>query len=171
MLLLALAGTAVGFVANALSPRPVRLREPVASAAESADGSCSKPGAAPPAVVARIGVEEAKTLCAQCSAAFVDARGAAAYAAGHIPDAIHLPPAGHPQEKAAIERLRGVPMVVVYDGEHSCALADDMAARLMNAGLADVRVLSGAWPAWIAADGPGTSGACVGCGDHAGDAP
>jgi rhodanese-related sulfurtransferase len=166
MVLLGLAGMAAGFAANALSPHPVLLREPVASAAEAGAGSCSKPGAAPPTAIERIEVEEAKALCAECSAAFVDARGAAAYAAGHIPDAVHLPPAGHPLEKAAIERLRSFPMVVVYDGEHSCALADDVAARLIKAGITQVRVLKGAWPAWIAADGPGTSGACIGCGDH-----
>jgi rhodanese-related sulfurtransferase len=93
----------------------------------------------------------------------VDARTATEFAAGHVADAIHLPPAGHPGEAAAVAALRASPRVVVYDGDYRCALADEVAARLRREGLADVAVLEGAWPAWIAAGGPGVSGACAAC--------
>lgn len=161
--LLALAGPALGLTINAFSPRPATLGQPVVSAAESGTGSCSSAGVKAIQPAPRIGVEEAKALCAACTSAFVDARSASAYADGHIPDAIHLPPRGHPQEKSAIDRLRSFPRVVVYDGENSCTQADDVAERLRQAGLADVRVLTGAWPAWVAAGGPGAAGACGSC--------
>ena len=171
MAVLAAAGSALGLAANALSPHPARLRQPVLSAAESGGGACAMPAGAQPPVSspppwrpARIGVEEAKGLCTACLAGFVDARGPHEFAHGHIANAIHLPPAGHPDEAAAIAQLRTYTLVVVYDGEYSCAVADDVAARLKRAGLADVRVLQGAWPAWVAAQGPSAAGICGACG-------
>ncbi len=171
MFALAVAGSALGFAANALSPRPAPLGRPVVSTAEAGEGQCAGSGQVPPVRAGRIGVEEAKALCGSCSVAFVDARGAGAFEAGHVPEAIHLPPAGHPEEKAVVERLRGFPTVVVYDGENTCALADTVAERLSKAGLRDVRVLIGAWPAWLAAGGPGASGACSDCTSATGATP
>jgi 3-mercaptopyruvate sulfurtransferase SseA len=164
---IALAGAAVGLAANALGPRPVPLGRPVHAAAEASTGACNAAGAErEPAP--RIRVEEAKALCDGCHAAFVDARGPGAYAAGHVTGAIHLPPAGHPESPGAIAALRGAPMVIVYDGDYSCALADEVADRLRREGLPDVRVLEGAWPAWLAANGPGAAGACPTCGEVGG---
>lgn len=171
MALLAVAGSALGLAANAVSPHGIPLRQPVLSAAESGGGACAMPAsttpatsAAPPWKAARIGVEEAKGLCTACLAGFVDARGPHEFAHGHIANAIHLPPAGHPDESAAIAQLRTFPLVVVYDGEYSCAVADDVAGRLRRAGLPDVRVLQGAWPAWVAGQGPSAAGICGVCG-------
>jgi rhodanese-related sulfurtransferase len=118
----------------------------------------------PPWKAARIGVEEAKGLCTACLAGFVDARGPHEFAHGHIANAVHLPAAGHPDEAAVIAQLRTYSLVVVYDGEYSCAVADDVAGRLRRAGLPDVRVLQGAWPAWVAAQGPSAAGICGACG-------
>ena len=171
MALLAVAGSALGLAANAVSPHGIPLRQPVLSAAESGGGACAMPtstspatSAPPPWKAARIGVEEAKGLCTACLAGFVDARGPHEFAHGHIANAIHLPPAGHPDESAAIAQLRTFPLVVVYDGEYSCAVADDVAGRLRRAGLPDVRVLQGAWPAWVAGKGPSAAGMCGVCG-------
>ena len=169
MALLAAAGTGLGLAANALSPRPAHLGRPVFAAAESGGGACSMPAPSSSAPVAplrspRIGIAEAKGLCQACLAAFVDARGASDFAQGHIANAVHLPPAGHPDEARAIAELRTHPLVVVYDGDYSCALADDVAGRLRRAGLGDVRVLEGAWTAWVAAGGPAAAGACGSCG-------
>ena len=168
MALLAVAGSALGLAANAVSPHGIPLRQPVLSAAESGGGACAMPAsttsAPPPWKAARIGVEEAKGLCTACLAGFVDARGPHEFAHGHIANAIHLPPAGHPDESAAIAQLRTFPLVVVYDGEYSCAVADDVASRLRRAGLPDVRVLQGAWPAWVAGQGPSAAGICGVCG-------
>jgi 3-mercaptopyruvate sulfurtransferase SseA len=164
----ALAGAAIGLGANALSPRPAALGTPVHSAAERAGGICAAAGAPAASRAPRISVAEAKALCDACTAGFVDARSATEYAAGHVTNAVHLPPAGHPGEAVAIAGLRAYDRVVVYDGDYSCALADEVAARLRREGLPDVRVLEGAWPAWIAAGGSGTSGFCPACrGDEA----
>ncbi len=170
MAVLAAAGVAVGLAANAASPHPAALGHPVLSVAESGGGSCSMPPGAGAAASSapwrapRISVEEAKGLCTACLAGFVDARGAHEFAHGHVANAVHLPPAGHPDEAAVVAQLRGYPLVVVYDGEYSCAVADDVASRLRRAGLTDVRVLEGAWPAWTAAQGPAAAGICGVCG-------
>jgi hypothetical protein len=161
------AGALLGLAGNAASPRPAALTRSVHSAAESGTGMCAVPGAAPVARSPRIPVAEAKGLCDACRAGFADARGASDFAAGHVTNAIHLPPAGHPDEATAIAALRAYPMVVVYDGDYSCALADEVAQRLVREGLPDVRVLEGAWPAWVAGGGAGSSGYCPACHDHA----
>jgi rhodanese-related sulfurtransferase len=157
------AGGLVGLGANAASPRPAPLGAPVHALAETGEGACSVPGGRAEAPAPRIRVEEAKGLCDACRAGFVDARGATEYAAGHVTNAIHLPPASHPAARDAIAALRAFPLVVVYDGDYSCAVADEVAARLRREGLPDVRVLEGAWPAWVAAGGSGESGFCPEC--------
>jgi rhodanese-related sulfurtransferase len=164
--LLAAMGSAVGLAANALSPHPAVLGRSVLSAAEAGGGSCAMPASATstPWTAPRISVEEAKALCTACLAGFVDARGPHEFAHGHIANAVHLPPAGHPDEAAAIAQLRTSPLVVVYDGDYSCAVADDVAIRLKRSGVADVRVLRGAWPAWVAGQGPAAAGICGVCG-------
>lgn len=162
------AGVVVGVVANSASPRPAGLLEPVHAAAELGAGSCAQPGGPAEAPAPRIAVDEAKALCDGCRAAFVDARGPAAFAAGHVTGAVHLPPAASGSDEAALATLRGFPLVVVYDGDYSCALADEVAARLRRAGIAQLRVLEGAWPAWVAGGGSGTSGECPVCGGDEG---
>jgi 3-mercaptopyruvate sulfurtransferase SseA len=158
-----LAGGLLGVAATAASPRPAHLARPIHALAEAGEGQCAVPGGPVEPASARIGVDEAKGLCDACRAAFVDARGASEYAAGHVTNAIHLPPAKHPEASAAVAALRAYPLVVVYDGDYSCAVADEVAARLRRAGLPDVRVLEGAWPAWVAAGGSGASGWCPDC--------
>ncbi len=156
---LAAASLAAGLAANALSRHPADLKRPV----YAAEGSACQLG--PPAgePIPRISFNEAEKLCTACTAAFVDARSASDYAAGHVTNAIHLPPAGHPEEAAALASLAAYRTVVVYDGDAGCRLAESLARRLEARGYPDVRVLSGAWPAWVAAGGPGASGACSLC--------
>lgn len=161
------AGAVSGLALNAASPRPASLAAAVHSAAERGGGTCAVPGAPAAPRSRRIGVEEARGHCDACTAGFVDARSATEYAAGHVTDAVHLPPAGHPEEAVAIAGLRAYPMVIVYDGDYSCALADEVAARLRREGLPDVRVLQGAWPAWVEAGAPGSSGVCPACHEEA----
>ncbi len=163
---LLLAGTVGGLALNAASPRPAPLSVPIHSAAEAGGGMCAVPGAPAAPRARRIGVEEARGHCEACTAGFVDARSAAEFAAGHVTGAVHLPPVGHPDEAVVIAGLRAHPMVIVYDGDYSCALADEVAARLRREGLPDIRVLQGAWPAWVEAGAPGSAGACPAC--HAG---
>jgi 3-mercaptopyruvate sulfurtransferase SseA len=153
-------GMSAGIGINALSPHPAALGRPVHAAAEAS--ACSPEPAA--AAMPRVGAAEAARLCAACAAGFVDARGASEYAAGHASGAVHLPPAGHPDEAAALAALSGFKTIVVYDGDASCGLADGVARHLQRKGFGDVRVLAGSWPAWLAVGGPGASGACAVCG-------
>jgi rhodanese-related sulfurtransferase len=157
-LLLAAAGAGMGLALNPLTPRPARLSAPVRSAAE-ATAACLLPGAGP--VAPRIAVGEAAPLCIACTAGFVDARSAAEYAAGHVSGAIHLAPGEPPL--AALLYLERFRTVVVYDGDPFGAQAEAVAGLLRSRGMADVRVLSGSWPAWLAAGAPGESGPCDSC--------
>jgi 3-mercaptopyruvate sulfurtransferase SseA len=150
-------GSVLGIAGNALSPHPARLDTPVEAAAESAGAACADPRAS----VARISVEEAKPLCIACTAAFVDARSAKEYAAGHVSGAVHLAP-GQPAAPL-LPKLSAAPTVIVYDRDRECAAADQVAVLLKSNGVHDVRVLTGAWPEWLAEGGPGESGTCALC--------
>jgi len=78
-----------------------------------------------------------------------------------VTGAVHLAP-GEAIEPL-LARLRAAPAVIVYDRDRDCAAANGVAARLQALGLRDVRVLTGAWPEWLARGGPGESGACRAC--------
>lgn len=160
-------GSGLGLLLNALSPTPIALGVPVHAAAESGAASCSTPhGEGNNAPIPLLSLEEALVRCEACSAQFVDARPASAYAQGHVPEAVHLPPSGDGETPALLERLRAAPLVVVYDSGAGCDLAETVARRLRDEGLAEVRILEGAWPAWEARNGPAASGACGACGGH-----
>jgi len=155
--LLCAAGALAGVLGNSFTPHPAPLGKAVLAAAELPGAACTEThGAAP-----RISVEEAKPLCIACSAVFVDARSAAEYAAGHVTNAVHLPPGD--SIAPFLPRLRSKGTVIVYDRDSDCAAADKLAAQLQAQGLPDVRVLTGAWPQWLASGGPGESGACDLC--------
>lgn len=165
-------GAALGLALNAASPRPASLTRAVYPAADSGSAVC---GAAPEAGHEKHGhrtmpQHEAVAACNACTVGFVDARGAAAFAEGHITGAIHLPPAGHPDAAAQMQKLRGFATVVVYDSGGGCGLAEGVADRLAASGFKDVRLLEGGWPDWMAASGPALSGACQACAAHPGEA-
>jgi 3-mercaptopyruvate sulfurtransferase SseA len=162
-LLVCAAGVAVGVGANALSPRTAPLGTPVLAQAERTPGACAAGATSAFAPVARISVADAKPLCVACSAGFVDARGEDEFTQGHIAGAVHLPPGDVPPQ--ALEALKRHPTVVVYDGDPAGFMAEAVAMGLRELGVKDVRVLEGAWPAWMAEGGPGTSGACTLCAD------
>src|SRR3982751_4423475 len=122
--LLLVAGSALGLVANPFTPHPAPLGRPVLPEAELPGAACQDPKAS----IARISVEDAKPLCVACAAAFVDARSAQEYAAGHITGAVHLGP-GDPVDPL-LPALRAAQMVIVYDRDRDCAAADRVAARM-----------------------------------------
>jgi 3-mercaptopyruvate sulfurtransferase SseA len=155
--LLCVAGAMVGILGNPFTPHPAPVGKAVVATAELPGAACGEAHGA----ATRISVEAAKPLCISCSAVFVDARSAAEYAAGHVTGAVHLPPG----ESIAplLPKLRSRGTVIVYDRDRECAAADTLAAQLQAQGLPDVRVLTGAWPEWLANGGPGESGACDLC--------
>ncbi|HEX9291387.1 MAG TPA: rhodanese-like domain-containing protein [Anaeromyxobacteraceae bacterium] len=162
-LVLSAAGAVLGLAGNRLTPQPARLGEPLVAAADAPGAMCQLAGGRLP-VAPRISVEEAAPLCVACSALFVDARSAAEYAAGHITGALHLSPGEAPDP--VLWRLGAYHTIVVYDRDPSCAQADQVAKLLLERGVQDVRVLTGAWPAWAAAGAPEASGPCAACGAH-----
>jgi 3-mercaptopyruvate sulfurtransferase SseA len=155
--MLCVAGAALGIAGNSLTPRPSPLGRRVLPVAESPGAACQDPHA----TFARISVEEAKPLCIACTATFVDARSAPEYAAGHVTGALHLAP-GEPVAPL-LAKLQSSPAVIVYDRDRECAAADQVAAVLKANGVRDVRILTGAWPEWLAGGGPGESGSCSLC--------
>jgi rhodanese-related sulfurtransferase len=155
--LLCVAGAALGIAANGFTPHPAPLGARVLASAELPGAVCEEPRTS----IARISVEAAKPLCLACIATFVDARSAREYAAGHVTGALHLAP-GEPIEPV-LPKLRSTPTVIVYDRDRDCSAANQIAARLQAHGLTDVRVLTGAWPEWMARGGPGESGTCDLC--------
>ena len=161
------AGLVLGLGANRLSPHPAYLSRAVYPTSSSGPALCGAGGGdaaeTRPEKIAMMKQADAVVACNACTAGFVDARGAAAYAAGHLPGAIHLPPVGHDDERTAIEALRGFSLIVVYDDGAGCKFARGVARRLRDASLADVRVLEGGWVEWQAAGGPAQSGACGAC--------
>ena len=159
-----IAGGAVGLVLNAMSPRPVVLGRPVFPPLGSEEGTCSAPAGSEPTQFPRMPLEEALVACSACSAAFVDARSAAAFARGHVAGAIHLPPGDDAELRHALERLRSFDTIVVYDDVAGCRLGQGVAERLAREGFGDVRVLEGTWRDWEAAQGPAQAGACEACG-------
>lgn len=161
---IALAGAGLGLAINPFTPKPARLTVPVYPASASGAATCS--AHAEPAPPVRVSQQDAKQACEACSAAFVDARGESAFAEGHIPGAFHLPPSGHPDEAALLQKLRGYREVIVYDDDVGCKLAAGVAERLKDDGLQDVRVLDGSWVKWLSSGGPAVSGACEMCGQR-----
>jgi len=163
---LTLAGLTAGLGANALSPRPVPLTRPVLAASASATaGSCHAPVDDHPRVHPRLPLAEALQACTACTAVFVDARGEAAFAEGHITQALHLPPEGDADLEAVLAKARAAPMVIVYDDDAGgCRLAQGVADRLAAAGVRNLRILEGSWSAWQAAQGPAQAGSCEVCG-------
>ena len=161
-------GLVAAAVLDFVSPHPLSLLEPVVPASASATATCGGHEVAhlAPAPPRMMPLSDALAACASCTAAFVDARGAAAFEEGHIPGAFHLPPEGHPDAGAMLARLESYPTVVVYDADAKggCRLAQGVADRLVAAGCRDVRVLEGSWTAWEAAQGPAVAGACSACG-------
>ncbi len=162
-LALCAAGALLGLGGNALTPRPAPLGHEVAAAADAPGAACQIQGLQ--AAIPRISVEEATPLCVACSALFVDARSAAEYEAGHITGALHLAP-GEAVDPV-LWRLGVYKTVVVYDSDPNCSVADQVAKKLLEHGVQDVRVLTGAWPAWTAARAPNAAGSCASCGPPA----
>lgn len=159
-LTLAAAAGLLGLVVNAASPGGIDLARPVlAASGASAAATCE----VPVGTSTEIGIADGRALHA-AGAAFVDARPAGEYAAGHIPGAYHLPSIGEcPDGAAVILALRGATTVVVYDDEASCALARRLADRLLADGVADVRVMLGGFSAWRGAGEPAEAGECAAC--------
>ncbi|UCF82547.1 MAG: rhodanese-like domain-containing protein [Desulfobacteraceae bacterium] len=102
-----------------------------------------------------ISLEEAKALCSDKGAVFLDARSPEDYAQGHIRCAQNIP---WQSFDAYIDRVFNMipddAWIVTYcDGEH-CSLSEDLAKELVSMGYQKVKVLLNGWTRWLEAGLP-----------------
>lgn len=109
----------------------------------------------------KIAVDDAGALAARGEVTFVDCRSLAEYQEGHIAGAISLP-AEHLQLTESTRRLLTGSSTVVAYCDAACSRSTKVALRIMDAGVADVRILEGGIDAWIAGGYPAESGAAAG---------
>jgi rhodanese-related sulfurtransferase len=147
--LLLAAGAAAGIVVNAARRDGVRLSGFSTPTVCAATAAASAPEAAvvevlPPVAAAR--------LCQDPSAVIVDVRSDAAFAAGHVAGAIHLPClSSGAAASAAVDLLGGKRTLIIYGdgagGGDARPVADELARRAGRPGLRVV-VIDGGFTAW-----------------------
>lgn len=144
-LLIVLAGIVAGLIVNAVSPRRIPFITPPRPVATPTD---------------EITLTEAERLWRSGGAFFLDARHAADYAAGHIPNAFNLSAETFTEQFPAVAALLtpDTPLVVYCDGVR-CELSHELHARLKQLGYHRVRVLINGWTVWQRAGLPATIGA------------
>jgi rhodanese-related sulfurtransferase len=106
-----------------------------------------------------ITLPEAEDLWRMGEAAFLDARAADLYAAGHVPRARSVPAAAAKTlVPVLIKRLADETALVVYCEGGDCRSSLILARLLHDKGFKDVRVLSGGWEEWTKAGLPEETG-------------
>jgi len=160
-------GTALGFAVNAARADGVSLDAfavPSACPAGQAAAVASTGGAA--AAVEVLSPTAVADLCRDPRAVVVDVRSPAAFAEGHVAEALHLPcaaPGG--AARAAVELLAGRNTLIVYgrDTAEALPVAEELRRR---AGRPDLRivVIEGGFARWSAAGLACSSGPCPECG-------
>lgn len=144
----------LGILRGVPSIEALRAEEPAA---------CGSPVARNPEI-AWIDQDEARSLVTDAEVVFVDARPREVYEVGHVAGAINVPIDTGAIDDRAIELVRGARVVITYcDTGGDCAQSKRLAGLLAEAGLADVRVLRGGMPQWLANDYPSESGPCRVC--------
>ena len=97
-------------------------------------------------------------------AAFCDARSEEAYRSGHVAGALSVPMDSGALDEGVLPVLAAAPVVVAYcDTTDACAASVQLARLLATAGLRDVRVLEGGFPAWLDSGNPAEAGPCHAC--------
>lgn len=102
-----------------------------------------------------ISLEEAKTLCMDKHAIFIDARSPELYAGGHIRCALNLPFQAFDEYIDRVwDKIPDDAWIVTYcDGEH-CSLSEELAKQLASMGYEKVKVLLNGWTRWVEAGLP-----------------
>jgi len=124
---------------------------------------CTGPDPAQP-LVQWITQVDAEASLGDSSVRFVDARPREGYQSGHITGALHIPPTSEPLNPEVLQTLRDARVVITYcDTMDGCALSTQLASRLADEGLVDIRVLEGGIDYWIAHGFQAESGSCGAC--------
>ena len=102
-----------------------------------------------------ISLEEARALCSDKDAVFLDARSPEDYVQGHIRCAQNIPWQSFDEYiDRVFETIPDNAWIVTYcDGEH-CSLSEDLAKELLSMGYENVKVLLNGWTRWLEAGLP-----------------
>jgi len=102
-----------------------------------------------------VSLNEARRLCLDDEAVFLDARSPEEYARGHIRCAQNIP---WQSFDAWLDRVWGVipedARIITYCDGEECSLSADLARELISLGYQDVRVLVNGWTRWKEAGFP-----------------
>jgi len=102
-----------------------------------------------------VSLEEARSLCREKGAVFLDARSPEEYGRGHIRCAQNVP---WKSFDAYIDRVWGRfpddAWIVTYCDGEQCSLSEDLAQELIAMGYRNVRVLLHGWTRWLKAGLP-----------------
>ena len=139
-LLIVLGGSALGLVANAISPRGIPYITPPQPKLETQD---------------TIPLPEARELWNSGAVFFLDARSPSDYAAGHIVNAFNLPVEEFDNHYAGVAAmLTPDSVLVVYCDGLQCDLSHKLMTKLRELGYRHVRVLVNGWTVWQTAGLP-----------------
>jgi rhodanese-related sulfurtransferase len=116
---------------------------PVAAAPQSSDAP----------VIPRLKLEDFRIRHAAGAVLVVDVRDEFVFKAGHIPGAINVPLAEIDRRVDEVRARAGTRQVVTYCSCPSEQTAASAAVTLAKRGIADVSVLVGGYPEWVATGG------------------
>ncbi|MDD5712521.1 MAG: rhodanese-like domain-containing protein [Smithellaceae bacterium] len=109
----------------------------------SAGSSTAYPG------VSTISLQEAWKLYRAGKVCFLDARDSWSYNDGHLPGALHIPPAEAAKKAAEVKALAaGGKTLISYCDGATCPLGEQLASALRKEGVVSVRVLKNGWTLW-----------------------
>ena len=138
--LIVVAGTALGLLANTVSPRRIAWVTP------------PKPAPQPQELLS---LEQARELWAAGTAFFLDARAPEDFTAGHIAGAFSLPAEAFEKQFPKIAPLLAPDsLLVVYCDGLECELSHRLADRLRQLSFQQIRLLTNGWTLWTNASLP-----------------
>ena len=102
-----------------------------------------------------ISLEEAKALCSDKDAVFLDARSPEDYARGHIRCAQNIPWQSFDEYiDRVFETIPDNVWIMTYCDGETCSLSEDLAKELLSMGYENVKVLLNGWTRWLEAGLP-----------------
>jgi rhodanese-related sulfurtransferase len=135
-------------ITNPSTSQPI-IAAPIANnAAKKGDFSYLFKTAESKTAIQKIGLDEAKYLYKNKKALFIDARGDAAFDAGHIHDAISIPVNLADQRIPENKKKFKNKVLVTYCHGVGCHLSDKVAYKLYDAGYTKVLIFFGGWNHW-----------------------
>ncbi len=102
-----------------------------------------------------ISLEQARELCEEKKALFLDARSQEDYVRGHIRCALNIPWQSFDQHIGRIlETIPDHAWIVTYCDGENCSLSEELAKELYAMGYNHVKVLLNGWTRWVEAGFP-----------------